>query len=144
MSLGIVKKYLKSCIFCLHYILYLPVWIRIRIRNTDPDPGSSWKRIQYGSGSTTLVKIYHNYSTVFDTWISWQQKTSSLYCTLVCCLILLFFTYRQKIMIIFAFFKQILSKWYRYSINLTRSRVFKIFLLELKFINTDPQHCHWL
>ena len=43
-SLWIVNKYLKyyRYIFCLHFILYLHVWIRIGIRNTDPDPGSSW------------------------------------------------------------------------------------------------------
>ena len=47
LSLWIVKKYLKSDIFCLHFILYFHVWIRIRIPNTDPDPdpGSSWIRI---------------------------------------------------------------------------------------------------
>ena len=42
-----------------YLILYLNVWIwiRIRIPNTDPDPdpGSSWVRIQSGSGSTTLA-----------------------------------------------------------------------------------------
>ena len=27
------------------------MWIRIRIPNTDPDPGSSWIRIQYGSNT---------------------------------------------------------------------------------------------
>ena len=35
------------------FYLIFHVWIRIRILNTDPQ--SSWKRIQYGSGSTTLV-----------------------------------------------------------------------------------------
>ena len=35
---------IKSDIFCPHFI-----------PNTDPDPGSSWLRIQYGSGSTTLL-----------------------------------------------------------------------------------------
>ena len=30
----------------LHFILYLHVWIRIRIWNTDPDPESSWIRIR--------------------------------------------------------------------------------------------------
>ena len=39
--------------FCLYFILYLHVWIRICIRNTDPDSRSSWIRIQYGPGSTT-------------------------------------------------------------------------------------------
>ena len=37
--------------------LYLPVWIRIRIRNTDPDPQGSWMRIKFGSGSTTMLTI---------------------------------------------------------------------------------------
>ena len=57
LSLWIVNycNILISYIFCLHCILYLHVWIRIRIRNMDPDPGSFWIRIQYGSGSTTLV-----------------------------------------------------------------------------------------
>ena len=36
-------------------ILYLHMWIRIRIWNTDPDPESFWIRIQYGSRFTTLV-----------------------------------------------------------------------------------------
>ena len=35
------------------------MWIRIRIPNTDPDPESSGIRIQYGSGSTTLVLTAH-------------------------------------------------------------------------------------
>ena len=44
----------KSCTtYCLNLILYLQVWIRIRIRNMDPQ--SSWIWIRYGSGSTTLV-----------------------------------------------------------------------------------------
>ena len=30
-----------SSIFCLHFILYLHVWIRIRSPNTDPDPEGS-------------------------------------------------------------------------------------------------------
>ena len=34
------------------------MWIRIHIPNTDP--GSSWIRIQYGSGSTTLLPIKTN------------------------------------------------------------------------------------
>ena len=61
LSLWIVNYYLKSDIFCLHLILYLHVWIRIRIRipNTDPDPGSLWIRIQYGSWSTTLVLCWY-------------------------------------------------------------------------------------
>ena len=37
------------------------MWIRIRIPNTDPDPESSWIRIQYGSGSTTLVKTVREF-----------------------------------------------------------------------------------
>ena len=48
--------YLKqSDNFCLHFVLYLHVWILIRIQNKNSDPGSSWIRIQYGSGSTTLA-----------------------------------------------------------------------------------------
>ena len=38
----------------LNFFYFLPVWIRIRFRNTDPDPLSCWIRIQVGSGSTTL------------------------------------------------------------------------------------------
>ena len=34
------------------YHLILIVWIRIRIHNTDLNPQSSLKRIQFGSGST--------------------------------------------------------------------------------------------
>ena len=54
LSLRNVNYYHKSDILCLHFILYLHVWIRIRITNTDPNPGSSCIRIQYGFGSTTL------------------------------------------------------------------------------------------
>ena len=61
LSLWIVNFYLKSYIFCFHFTLYLHVWIRIRIPNTDPDPESSWIRIQYGSGSTTLVKTVREF-----------------------------------------------------------------------------------
>ena len=41
-SLGIVTLHQKSYryIICLYFILYLHVWILIRIRNTDPDPES--------------------------------------------------------------------------------------------------------
>ena len=37
-------------------IITVHAWIRIGIRipNTDPDPQSSWIRIQYGSGFTTM------------------------------------------------------------------------------------------
>ena len=45
MNLWNVNLYLKAYIDCLHLILYLHVWILIRIRNTDPDPKSSWRRI---------------------------------------------------------------------------------------------------
>ena len=38
LSLGTVNLYFLSLIFCRHFILYLQVWIRIRIPNTDPDP----------------------------------------------------------------------------------------------------------
>ena len=51
-----VNLFLKSYTFCLYFIPYLHVWIRIRIRNRDPDVPvlSSWIRIKYGSaGSTT-------------------------------------------------------------------------------------------
>ena len=40
----------------LNFFYFLPVWIRIRFRNTDPDPLSCWIRIQFGSGTTTLIK----------------------------------------------------------------------------------------
>ena len=43
LSLWIVNLYLKSYIFCLHFNLYLHVWIRIQEApeygsNMDPDP----------------------------------------------------------------------------------------------------------
>ena len=41
LSLIMLYFYLQSYTFCLHFILYLHVWIRIRIGNTDPDPQSS-------------------------------------------------------------------------------------------------------
>ena len=41
LSLFNVNFYPKSCIFFLHFILCLHVWIRIRIPNTVPDPESS-------------------------------------------------------------------------------------------------------
>ena len=47
----------KCYVLCLHFTLYLHVWIRIRIPNMDPDLEGSWIRIQYGSGSTTLIII---------------------------------------------------------------------------------------
>ena len=37
----IVNLYLKSHTFCLYFILFIHVWIRIRIPNKDPDPQSS-------------------------------------------------------------------------------------------------------
>ena len=48
----IVNLYLKSYLFCLHFNLYLHVWIRIRIKNTDP--GSSWIRIHKTARSKGL------------------------------------------------------------------------------------------
>ena len=41
MSLLTLNLCLKSYIFCLHFILYLHVRIRIRIPNTDLDPEGS-------------------------------------------------------------------------------------------------------
>ena len=38
LSHRIVNLYLKSCNFCLYFILFVHVWIPIRILNTDPDP----------------------------------------------------------------------------------------------------------
>ena len=46
---------LKSCLltsFYLHFIQYLHVWIRIR--NTDPDPESSWIRIRIHNTALNL------------------------------------------------------------------------------------------
>ena len=54
LSLWIVNLYPKSYVFCRNIF---HVWIRIRIQNTDPDLHSSWIRIQYRSGYTTLRKI---------------------------------------------------------------------------------------
>ena len=54
LSLFIVNFYLKSCIFFLHFILYLHVWIRIRIQKAPE------------SGSTTLfmlIKFVVSYSS---------------------------------------------------------------------------------
>ena len=62
LSLLIVNLCLKSYTFCLYFILYLHVWIRIRIKNTDPYPQSSWIRIQYGSGSNTDPDPQHWFS----------------------------------------------------------------------------------
>ena len=76
--LWIVNFYFKSYTFCLYSmyecILYLHAWIRIRIPNTDPDPKSSWIRIQYGSGSTTL-------SQTINYLGSKKQKQISNICT---------------------------------------------------------------
>ena len=56
LSLWIVNFYLKSYIFCLHFTLYLHVWIRIRIPNTDPDPERSWIRIRiHNTGFNILL-----------------------------------------------------------------------------------------
>ena len=46
LNIWIVNFYLKSYIFCFYFTLYIHVWIRIRIPNTDPDPESSWIRIR--------------------------------------------------------------------------------------------------
>ena len=48
LSLWIVNLYLKSYIFCLHFNLYLHVWIRIQEApeygsHTDPDP-QHWQK----------------------------------------------------------------------------------------------------
>ena len=42
----------------LYFILYLLVWIQIRIGNMDLDPQSIWIHIQYRYGSTTLIDYY--------------------------------------------------------------------------------------
>ena len=55
LSLWIVIFYLKSYIFCLHFILYLHVWIRFRIPNTNRE--SSWIWIQNGSGFTITTML---------------------------------------------------------------------------------------
>ena len=55
LGLWIVNWLVNLASFVSHFILYLHVWIRIR--NTNPDQGSSGIRIQYGSGSTTLFSI---------------------------------------------------------------------------------------
>ena len=59
LSLWIVNFHLKSYTFLppFYPIYTVLVWIRFRIRNTDPDPDSPWIRLQYGSGSTTLVTV---------------------------------------------------------------------------------------
>ena len=58
LSHWIVILCLKSHTFCLYFILFLHVWIRIFISYMDPDPQSSWIWIQFisgsGLGSTTL------------------------------------------------------------------------------------------
>ena len=43
----------SSCL--LFFILFLPVWIWIRIRIPNTDPRSWWIWIQFGSGSTALL-----------------------------------------------------------------------------------------
>ena len=58
LSLLIVYLYLKyyRYTFCLYFILYyLHVWIQIHIRNPNSDPESTWIRIQYKTGFTTLI-----------------------------------------------------------------------------------------
>ena len=57
LSLRILKLNLKPLdpFYYMQY-LYVWIWIRICIPNTNPDPQSSWIRIQYGSRSTTLVR----------------------------------------------------------------------------------------
>ena len=80
LSLWIVNLYLKSCIFCLHFNLYLHVWIWIRIRTGNTDPESSWIQIQYGSGSTTLLltKTLHksdlNPNVIFMNYYGKKKK----------------------------------------------------------------------
>ena len=63
LSHWILKKFLQSYTFCLYFILFLHVWIRIRILDTDPDQQSSWIRIQYGSGSGSTKLLDLIYST---------------------------------------------------------------------------------
>ena len=46
LSHWIVNLFLESDTFFLYFILFLHVWIRIRILNSDPDPQSSWIRIR--------------------------------------------------------------------------------------------------
>ena len=78
LSLWIVNFYLKSYIFCFHFTLYLHVWIRIHIPNTDPDPESFWIRIQYGSGSTTLFP-WTTYMEIVQVWpLDWAPIYSKI------------------------------------------------------------------
>ena len=71
LSLWIVNSYLKSYIFCLYFILYLLVHVYVDADpdpylfwNTDPDPQSSWIRIQYGSISTSLTESIDDVQTL--------------------------------------------------------------------------------
>ena len=64
-----MNLYLKSYIFSLHFVIYLHVWIRIP--NTDPNPGSSWIRIQYGS---TILVGCSEYPAGYDYQVSERAK----------------------------------------------------------------------
>ena len=61
---------LKSYIFCLHFNLYLHVWILIRIRilNTDPDPdpGSSWLRIRIHNTALLSMNCLNFHQLMFS------------------------------------------------------------------------------
>ena len=61
LGLRMVNFCLQHYTFCLLFILFSTLWIRIwiRIRNTDPEPQSSWIRIKFGSGSTTLLLFFN-------------------------------------------------------------------------------------
>ena len=78
LSLWIVNLYLKSCIFCLHFNLYLYVWIRIRIQeapeygsNRDPGPQHWTKQTKnFFSGHFVLI-VYKKVGTCFkDNYFS--------------------------------------------------------------------------
>ena len=90
-SFWVVNLLLKSCTFGSFFIIFLHVWIRIRIRNTgmDPDPQNSWIRIQYGSTTMpspheTFLKYMlffplitlHCPRSKFFFWISWMVVIS--------------------------------------------------------------------
>ena len=73
---------LQSHTFCQKCILYLPVWIRIPIRNTDPDPQRPWIRIQSGSGSTAGTtkkkRLHFNYLEEWDPKHIWGAGVHQL------------------------------------------------------------------
>ena len=56
--------------------LFYPKFTWIRIRNTDPDPQSSWIRIQYGSGSTILDFIENCFSSLIWQFTAWPWPPS--------------------------------------------------------------------